>query len=190
MGNHSYVSHGASDPDRYYAVMKKMLSVLALVALGGAAAQQVDVPGVPVSFSAPAGLRALTQEQLRTVYQNRAVPAAVYTTDDRRVTVVFEYRQTPLRPAEVAPLVSAFGSVIRNRMPGVLRLQQDLIKIQGNDWAQFVYTTPGADGENRHEMLVTSANGRMLVVTVASTLRDYNRNEAALLGLTRTLRVQ
>lgn len=170
--------------------MKKMLSVMALVALGSAAAQQVDVPGVPVSFSAPAGLRALSQEQLRTVYQNRNVPAAVYTTEDRRVTVVFEYRNVPLRPAEVPALVSSFGSVIRSSMRGVLRLNQELLNIQGNPWAQFVFTTPGQDGENRQEMLVTSANGRMLVVSIASSLRDYQRNEATVLGLTRSMRIQ
>jgi hypothetical protein len=64
------------------------------------------------------------------------------------------------------------------------------VQIGGTSWAQFVFTTPGKGGDDlRRELLMTSAQGRILVVTIAGNVKDYSRNEAVIRSLTNSVRV-
>ena len=85
--------------------------------------------------------------------------------------------------------MAQFPAVIRAQVPNVKTLKSSLVQVGGSPWAQFVFTTPGQDDDLRRELMVTSAGGRMLVLTIAGKVKDYSRNEAVIRNLTNSVRL-
>lgn len=157
------------------------LSVLGLLVAGLAAAAPVKLGSLPVTVEPDAKLLTLTPEGIKRVFPSATGrPDAVFMTGDRKVSVAFEWRKSKLAPGELTTLVNQFPAVIRAQVPGVKALKTESIQIGGKPWAQFIFTTPGKGDDLRRELLMTSAGGRLLVVTIAGNVKDYSRNEAQL----------
>lgn len=172
--------------------MKKvLLSLVAAAALGGPAfATPVKLQTLPVSVEPNTRLLTLTAEGIAKAFPSAAGrPDAVFLTEDRRVSVAFEWREGRLSPAQVPDLVTQFPAVIRAGVPGLKTLRSGVVQIGGTPWAQFVFTTPGKGDDLRRELLMTSAGGRVLVMTIAGNVKDYSRNEALIRSLTGSVRV-
>ncbi|MFC6591307.1 hypothetical protein ACFP81_04260 [Deinococcus lacus] len=168
--------------------MKRALT-LTLFALGAASAAPANVGSLPVTVEPGTQLRVLSAAGLAQAFPNAAArPAALYMTPDRKVSVSFQWRQSSLAPNEVKLLLTQYPAAIRKQVPNVTRLSPDLVKIGGQQWAQFIFTTPGQGGERRHELLMTSLQNRPLVITVDSSVADYSANEAAVRNLVNSVR--
>ena len=70
----------------------------------------------------------------------------------------------------------------RLRLRPRLRFGDGLLRDPGDLWFRLVL-------RQRRELLVTSAGGRMLVVTIAGNMKDYAKNEAVVRTLTNSVRV-
>ncbi|PTA69306.1 hypothetical protein [Deinococcus arcticus] len=173
--------------------MRRFLSVPLTAALGAAtlaSAVPVKLGNVPVTVEPNAKLLTLSAAGIRTAFPSAAGrPDAVFMTEDRKVSVAFEWRASKLAQNEVAKLVEQFPGVIRAQVPNIRSLKANLVQVGGAPWAQFVFTTPGQGDELRRELMVTSAGGRMLVITIAGNLKDYSKNEAVVRTLANSVRV-
>ena len=171
-------------------VRARHAGLLALLAAGTALAAPVKLGNLPVSVEPNSKLLTLTPAGIRSAFPSASGrPGAVFMTEDRKVSVALEWRTGKLAPNEVERLVTQFPAVIRAQVPGVKALKAELLPLSGRNWAQFVFTTPGQGDDLRRELLMTSAGGRILVVTVAGNVRDYSRNEATVRGFLSGLRV-
>ncbi|MDB5044310.1 MAG: hypothetical protein JWQ08_360 [Deinococcus sp.] len=169
--------------------MKQALLSLTLM-MGFAFAAPVNLPNLPVSVEPNAKLAELNQSFLQSTFPNPATrPAYVFITEDHKVTVAFEWRESRLATNEIEGLVAQFPAVIRSQVTGIKTLKANLMQFGGGSWAQFVFTTPGKGDDQRRELLVTSAGNRMLVVTIAGNVKDYSKNEAVVRNLANSIRV-
>ena len=167
-----------------------LLSLAATLLLSGAAAAPVKLGSLPVTLEPNAKLYTLNEAGIAKAFPSAAGrPEFVFLTEDRKVSVAFEWRQGKLAPNQVADLATQFPAVIRAQVPNLKSLKSGVVQIGGTPWAQFVFTTPGQGDELRRELLMTSAEGRILVVTIAGNVKDYSRNEAVLRALTGSVRV-
>lgn len=167
-----------------------LLTLAAALTFSEASAVPVKLGNVPVTVEPNARLLTLSAAGIRTAFPSAAGrPDAVFLTEDRKVSVAFEWRSSKLAKNEITTLVEQFPSVIRAQVPNVKSLKASLVQVSGTPWAQFVFTTPGQGDELRRELLVTSAGGRMLVLTIAGNVKDYGRNEAVIRALANSVRV-
>ncbi|GAA5511689.1 hypothetical protein Dcar01_00402 [Deinococcus carri] len=167
-----------------------MLTLAAAVLSGAALAVPVKLPTIPVILEPNARLLTLTDAGITKAFPSAAGrPDAVFLTEDRKVTVAFEWREGKLAPNQVNDLVAQFPAVIRAQVPNIKTLKASLVQIGNTPWAQFVFTTPGQGDDLRRELLMTSALGRILVVTIAGNVKDYSRNEALIRTFADSLRV-
>lgn len=168
-----------------------LLTLLAAGVLSGAAlAAPVRLQTIPVTLEPNARLLTLNDAGIAKAFPSAAGrPDAVFLTEDRRVSLAFEWREGRLSAAQVPTLVTQFPAVIRAQVPNIKTLRSNVVQIGGTPWAQFVFTTPGKGDDLRRELLMTSAQGRILVVTIAGNVKDYSRNEAVIRSLTNSVRV-
>ncbi len=150
-----------------------------LMATGLAQAATAQLSNLPLSVETSDTLLTLTPAAIQKIYPSQSRPEAVFLTNDKKVTMGFEWRQAALKPGEVSGLVSQFPAVIKSQVAGLKTLTPKLLTIQGTPWAQFIYTLAGKNGDLRREMLVTSAQGRMLILNVDSSVKDYSTNDIA-----------
>lgn len=150
-----------------------------LLGTGLAQAATAQLINLPLSVETSDTLLTLTPAAIQKIYPSQSRPEAVFLTNDKKVSMGFEWRQASLKPNEVSSLVSQFPAVIKAQVPGLKTLSPKMLTIQGIPWAQFVYTLPGKNGDLRREMLVTSAKGRMLILNIDSSVKDYSSNNSA-----------
>lgn len=155
-----------------------------------ATAVPVKLGTLPLSLEPNAKLLFLSEEGIRSAFPSAAGrPDAVFMTEDRKVSVAFEWRSSKLAVNEVEKLVAQFPAVIRSQVPNIKSLKSELVQVGGAPWAQFVFTTPSTGDDLRRELLVTSLSGRMLVLTIAGNLKDYSRNETVVRALANSVRL-
>ncbi|ULH15723.1 hypothetical protein MF271_03535 [Deinococcus sp. KNUC1210] len=171
-------------------------AVLSASVLPGAAYAQAatptlaKLPNLPISIMPSDTLQMLKDEGIQKAFPTGNRPEAVLLTADSKVTMSFEWRDTKLAPTDVPTMLNQFPAVIRAQVPGIKTLKQQMLNLNGNNWADFIFVAPGRSGDVRRELLITSAQGRMLVLTISSNLLDYTtKNETAVKALTGSMRI-
>lgn len=173
-----------------YRLMKPLV-LLSCLFVAQAAAAPVKLTTLPITIEPNAQLLMLTNEGLLKAFPNAATrPNTVFMTDDRKVNIAVEWRKARATEKDIPELFKRYPAVLRAQVPTLQKLDSKNLNIGGNYWAQFVFTIPGKNDEQRREILFTSAQGRLLVITVASALKDYNRNETIIRQLINSVRVQ
>lgn len=168
-----------------------LLLALGLVPLlGSALAAPIRLPNLPLSVEPGERLRLLSDAGIQKAFPDSHRPEAMFLSSDGKVSLSFEWRQAKLGAADLNTMLTRFPAVIRAQVPGIRSLKQSLITVNGHSWADFTFVAPGKAGDVRRELLITNLQGRMLVLTVSSSLADYGRNEAAVRTLTASLRPQ
>ena len=169
------------------------LSPLALALLVPAVlAVPAKLGNLPVSFEPSTKLMVLNDAGIQKVFPSGNRPDAVLLSGDSKVSMAFEWRDAKLATNDVNTMLAQFPAVIRSQVPGIKTLKQQLVNMNGNSWADFVFVTAGktaTSGDVRREMLITSAQGRMLVLTISSSMADYARNEADVKAVTSSIRL-
>jgi hypothetical protein len=169
------------------------LSPLALALLIPAVlAVPAKLGNLPVSFEPSTKLMVLNDAGIQKVFPSGNRPDAVLLSGDSKVSMAFEWRDAKLATGDVNTMLAQFPAVIRSQVPGIKTLKQQMVNMNGNSWADFVFVTAGktaASGDVRREMLITSAQGRMLVLTISSNVADYAKNEADVKAVTSSIRL-
>lgn len=160
--------------------MKRVLSLaaLALTSLGLAQAATIKIGDLPLTAESNPKLLVLTDAGIRRAFPSAAGrPDAVFLSDDRKVSVAFEWREGKLAMNEVDKLTTQYPPIIKAQIPNIKTLKSGVVQVNGRSWAQFIFTTPGQGDDLRRELLMTSLGGRVLVLTIAANVKDYSRNE-------------
>lgn len=166
------------------------VAVTAMTCTTLAQANPIQVGDLPVIAESSPKLLVLTDAGIRKAFPSAAGrPDAVFLTDDRKVSVAFEWREGKLAPNEVEKLATLYPPIIRAQVKNLKLLKTNMVKLNGTNWAQFVFTTPGTSDDLRRELLMTSVGGRVLVVTIAANSKDYARNEALLKTFTDSVKI-
>ncbi|GGJ63618.1 hypothetical protein [Deinococcus aquiradiocola] len=168
-------------------------AVLGLTALVGTAslahAATSPIPNLPLSLDTGERLQMLTDKGVQKIFPAGNRPEAVFLSPDSKLSLAFEWRDAKLNKADVATMLTQFPTVIRAQVPGIKSLKQQMVTLNGNEWADFVFVAPSRTGDVRREMLITSAQGRMLVLTISSTIADYSKNEADVKAFTNSIKL-
>lgn len=166
------------------------LALLAALLLSAAHAAPIKLQTVPVTLEPNAKLLTLNDAGIARAFPATAGrPDAVFLTEDRKVSVAFSWREAALAPTGVPELLLRFAGNVRAQVPNLKSLKSAVVQVGGQPWGQIIFTTPGQGDDRRHEMLLTSAGGRLLVVNIAGNVRDYSRNENLIRNLASSLRV-
>ena len=167
---------------------KTALTAAALLGMGGTALAQAA--SLPVSIERDDRFLILSDKGIAAAFPNAATrPSAIFMTKDRQVSVSLEYRSSTLSANQVTTLLTQYPPVMRKNLPSITSLNADMVRIGGNQWAQFVATLPSKNGERRLEQLMTSVNNRPLVVTIDGTAAGYKANEVAVRNLVNSIQV-
>ncbi len=150
---------------------------------------QAKLPNLPLSITPNAELLSLSDEGILKAFPSGHRPEAVLLSGDAKVTISFDWRDTKLSSADVPVMLTRFPAVIKAQVPGIKSIKQQIMTLNGTNWADFIFVAPGKSGDVRREMMITSAQGRMLVLTISSNLADYPKNEAAVRALTSSIRL-
>lgn len=166
------------------------LTALALLGAPAALAAPLKLQNVPVTVDTNPKLYVLNDAGIARAFPSAAGrPEAVFLTEDRKVTVAFDWREAALAPGGVAALTENFAAGLRTQVPNLKTIRSAAVQVGGHPWGQIIFTAPGQGDDRRFEMLLTSAGGRLLVVTIASNVRDYSRNENLVRNFASSLRV-
>ena len=168
-------------------ILASGLSVLAAAALVSATAAPIKLTNLPLTLDPGAKLFVLSDAGIQKTFPVGSRPDAVFLSKDSKLSMTFEWRATKLAAADINTMLTQFPAVIRAQVPGIKSLKQQPVTLNGDTWADFVFVAPGKAGDVRREMLITSAQGRMLVLTISSNLADYGKNEADVKALTNTI---
>lgn len=167
-----------------------LLAALALLGTPAALAAPLRLQNVPVTVESNPKLYVLNDAGIAKAFPSAAGrPEAVFLTEDRKVTVAFDWREAALAPNGVAALTESFVAGLRTQVPNLKTVRSAAVQVGGHPWGQIIFTTPGQGDDRRFEMLLTSAGGRLLVVTIASSVKDYSRNENLIRNFASSLRV-
>ena len=174
--------------------MKRTRSLLPALLLTSAlaftaSAAPIKLTNLPISLEPGDKLFVLSDAGIQKAFPTGNRPDAVFLSKDSKLSLTFEWRATKLGSADVNTMLTQFPTVIRAQVPGIKSLKQQALNLNGDTWADFVFVAPGKTGDVRREMLITSAQGRMLVLTISSNLSDYGKNEADVQALTSSIRL-
>ena len=172
--------------------MRKIVLFLTAAAVfcGAALAAPVKLQTVPVTVEPNARLLTLNDAGIAKAFPSSASrPEAVFVTEDLKVTVAFDWREAPLATPGVTEVTNRFAANLRSQVPNLKTVRSAVVQVGGQPWGQIIFTTPGQGDDRRVEMLLTSAGGRLLVVTIASNVKDYSRNENVVRNFASSLRV-
>lgn len=179
-----------------FLLLSSLLGALAISNMSMAQAQSNNASrptsqlSLPISLTISDPFLALTDEGIRSVFPVAAGrPQAVIITKDRKLSVAFEWRQGRLKLNEVSKLLTQFPPIIRKKVPKLTGLQAKLITLGGHSWARFVFTTPSQGDSLRRELLMSSIGGRVFVITIAASSKDYQKHADKLNKVLGTLKV-
>jgi hypothetical protein len=165
------------------------LTLLASALLSTVWAAPVKLGNLPLSLEAGNKLMVLNDTGIQKIFPTGNRPDAVMLSSDKKVSLAFEWRDIKLTKSDVNVMLAQFPAVIRAQVPGIKTLSQNLINMNGSTWADFVFVASGKAGDVRREMLITSAQDRMLVLTISSNVADYPKNEPDVKALTGSIRL-
>ncbi len=145
-----------------------------------ALAARVTVPGTTLSLEVPPGFAPMTADVIALKYPRGVPPRLVYTTPDTRVNIAFELRDATLPAGQL----KAFGAYMKAFIASNLRVlsweRNGLRALGGRDWYELAFTFQAADQPVYDRILITSEQGRALVVTANATVTALPQHRGAL----------
>ncbi len=163
---------------------------LTALLLGSVQALTFKIGNLPLSADMGDKMLSLSPEAIAKIYPQNNRPEAVYLTPDKKVSLAFDQRRTALKPNEIGGLVAQYPAIIKAQVPNLKSLVSKQVTIGGAPWAQFVYTLPSSAGERRRETLLSSADGKLLMLNIDSTTADYNKNQVQVRSFINSLKAE
>lgn len=168
-----------------------LLYALALAAQAAApdARGRTMVPGSRVSFVAPDGFTALSDAEIAIKFPNAAPPANGVGNAKRTTTIVFEFKQIPLSPEAMGKMAQALQDGMEWGVPGLRWVRRDSVSLGGQDWIWMEATSRAIDTDIHNIVLLTSHQGRALMMNFNATREDFVKLEPALRESIHSIRI-
>ena len=148
-----------------------LLSATALL-LTSALATRVTVPGTTLSLEVPSGFTRMTADMIALKYSRGVPPRMVYTTADSRVNIAFELRDSKLPAARLGEFGVFMKDFIGKNIKVLKWEGSGPRSLGGRAWYELAFTFQATDQPVYDRLLITSEQGRALVVTVNATTQD------------------
>lgn len=143
-----------------------------------------------LTFSAPAGFRQLTPEEVARKFPASRDERFVYANEDSSVSIVVNFAATAVQPAQLEALRAALERSLTASMPGLKVLGRGFPTIEGTRWALLEFTSLARDTPIHNEMLATSFDGRMLAINFNATAEQYRRLAEDLVASRNSIRLR
>jgi hypothetical protein len=153
---------------------------LLLTAVHPALAQRVAVPETSVTFEAPEGFTALTQEEINALYPLNTRPKYVIGNARRSTVVAFELKPLPLSDAGLPEVLEALGQQLQQIVPSIEWIERKLTELEGQRWLYLEFTSPGMGSSVHNIIVATPIAGRSLFVSFNSTKEEFPKAEEQL----------
>lgn len=160
-----------------------MITLLFLLLTLGAQAEKVGV----LELQLPPDFYKMSKEEIANKFPPVRPPQAAFANNRRvTVTVAINHTQSKLSPAQLGE----FGAFMKKTVGAMGELEKDeTVTINGNSWYRLVLKTEAADQPIRNEMLMTSADGRALLINLNSTVKDYPAYQKQLDAIRNSLKI-
>lgn len=126
-----------------------------------------------VSMLVPMGFGLMSEEMLQIKYPNDNRPSIVLSDSRGTVNVAMDHKSVSVEPTQIAGVYSTLERTFKNLYPSATWNRSEVVVVGGRTWAVLDLFTPAIDGEIRNIMMVTSLEGRLLVISFNCT-RDLN----------------
>lgn len=153
-------------------------------------AERINVPETTVSFEAPAGFTALSDEEIKAKYPSSRAPRFVLGNASRGTTVAFEIRAHAIPDSALDHAMAAFEQVLSRIIPGIAWKRREIVQRAGQRWIELEATSNAVDTDIHNLMLITPYDGKMLMFNFNSTKEQFPRFEQQLRTSIESIRLQ
>jgi hypothetical protein len=159
--------------------MHRTLKIAAVLVLLGGAAQiwsRAETPletrpllGGIVKMLVPTAFRPMPEEMLKLKYPMERRPTLVLSNEAGSVSLALKHTRNTLQDEQLAEAHRTFERMFRNLYPSAHWYRSELITLNGRRFALLELRTPAIDTEIRNLMLMTSVDGRLLLISANMT---------------------
>lgn len=121
--------------------------------------------GGKVAVMAPAGFTRMTAEAMRAKYPAQRPPTEALTNESGSINVAFNHTQSAMTPAQIPEAFAAVERQIKATYPGSRWNRSEVVRQGGRVFGVLDFWSPALDTEVRNIMVVTSVDGRALIVS-------------------------
>lgn len=121
--------------------------------------------GGKVAIMAPAGFARMSPEMLAAKYPTQRPPTEVLANDRGTISIAFNHTQQAMTPAQVREAHGALDRQIKATIPRARWNRSEVVRRGDRDVAVLDFWSPTADGEVRNIMVVSSVDGRGMIVS-------------------------
>lgn len=125
-----------------------------------------------LTFTAPAGFRLMTAEEISHKFPSSNAPQVVYTNETLSCSIALTHSKSRLAPDKLSAFMNFLESSLR-RQPGLEMTSSERIELAGVGWGRLIFISQAVDQKVRNEMLATPLEGRALLVNLNCTTKDY-----------------
>ncbi|MBB4634252.1 hypothetical protein [Longimicrobium terrae] len=144
-----------------------LLSCTAAAANAQGTAQLVEhtALGGKVALMAPADFSRMSPEMLRAKYPTQRPPTEVLSNERGTVSIAFNHTQQAMAPAQIREAHAALEGQLKSTFPTARWNRSEVVRRGTQDVAVLDFWSPTADGEVRNIMVVSSVDGRAMIVS-------------------------
>jgi len=117
----------------------------------------------------PAAFQPMPEEMLKLKYPMEGRPTVVLSNEAGSVSLALNHTQDRLASNELADAHQTFDHMFRNMYPSAQWFRSELTDLNGRQFIVLELRTPAIDTEVRNLMLATSADERLLLISVNMT---------------------
>lgn len=118
-----------------------------------------------VALMAPADFTRMSPELLRVKYPTQRPPTEALSNARANVSIAFNHTQQPLSPAQIREAHAVVERQMKGRFPTSRWNRSEVVRRNNQDVAVLDFWSPTADGEVRNIMVVSSVDGRAMIVS-------------------------
>jgi hypothetical protein len=184
------------------AYMKKLFLVLALVTSCSNVPQANVEPKLhtiepgrvffadgKVSFVPPDGFRSLTSEEIARKFPRGDAPKDVFANETQSVSVGVTFSPSKVSSNQLNEAKESFEELLPRIVPGLQWQSKDIVEINGVKWVNLRFTSYATDTDIVNDMLVTSFQGKALIVSFNATVDEWEAAKPTLEASKSSIRI-
>jgi len=118
-----------------------------------------------LTVNLPRGFERMSQSMLEMKYPSESRPTVVFTNETGRVNIAMNHTADPVPPGGIPDVLDAMKRQFGTAYPTIRWNDTGMIEQGGRTWGRLDCVTPAIDTRIRNIMIVTSLDGRLLLVT-------------------------
>ncbi len=143
-------------------------------------AERLTLPETTVSFEAPTGFTALSDDEIKAKYPSNRAPRFVRGNASRGTTIAYEIRPNAIPDSALENAMGAFEQVFTRIIPGIVWKRREIVQRAGQRWIELEATSNAIDTDIHNLMLITPYDGKLLTFNFNSTKEQFPKFEREL----------